>query len=94
MTTCNIINVENFLSRQENEIMELSLTEKFAKKIKLLRFKRGISQEAFAEIAGISRGVMGQIERAEISTTLISVEKIAKAFNISILELFDFSDIY
>lgn len=94
MTTCNIINVENFLSRQENEIMELSLTEKFAKKIKLLRFKRGISQEAFAKIAGISRGVMGQIERAEISTTLISVEKIAKAFNISILELFDFSDIY
>ncbi len=69
------------------------LTQNFGKKIRLLRFKRGISQEKFSEMAGISRSVMGKIERAEISTTLDSIEKISNAFNISIFELFDFSDI-
>ena len=69
------------------------LTKNFGRKIKLLRFKRGISQEKFSEMAGISRSVMGKIERAEISTTLDSVEKIANAFNISLFELFNFSDL-
>ena len=70
-----------------------SLTKKFGKKIKLLRFKREISQEQFSEISGISRSVMGKIERGEISTTLASIEKIANAFNITLQELFDFSDL-
>ncbi len=69
------------------------LTQNFGKKIKLLRFKRGISQEKFSEMAGISRSVMGKIERAEISTTLDSIEKIANAFGITLFELFDFSDL-
>ena len=93
MTTCNIIKVDFFLSRYNNNKMEKSLTEKFAKKVKLLRFKRGLSQEELSDIAHISRGVMGQIERAEISTTLYRVEKIANAFNIPVTKLFDFSDI-
>lgn len=36
---------------------------------------------------------MGKIERGEISTTLYSVEKIAKALDIDIQKLFDFSDL-
>lgn len=71
----------------------MSLTENFGKKIKLIRFKRNISQENLSEISGISRSVMGKIERGEISTTLYSVEKIAKALDIDIQKLFDFSDL-
>mgnify|MGYP002624452455 CR=1 FL=1 len=73
--------------------MNTSLTKRFGKKIKLIRFKREISQEKFSEMSGISRSVMGKIERGEISTTLASVEKIASALNLSIVELFDFSDL-
>ena len=71
----------------------MSLTKDFGKKIKLLRFKKGISQEKLSELSGISRSVMGKIERGEISTTLFSVEKIATALNTEINKLFDFSDI-
>ncbi len=73
--------------------MGSTLTQNFGKKIRLLRFKKNISQEKLSELSGISRSVMGKIERGEISTTLYSVEKLAKAFNIEILNLFDFSDI-
>ena len=74
--------------------MEQTLTKNFGKKIKLLRFKKNISQEKLSELSDISRSVMGKIERGEISTTLSSVEKIACALDVNILDLFDFSDLY
>ena len=73
--------------------MDTSINKKFGKKIKLLRFKQDITQEELSELSGISRSVMGKIERGEISTTLSSVEKIADALNTPIISLFDFSDI-
>ena len=71
----------------------MKLTVSFGKKVKLLRFKKGISQEKLSELSGISRSVMGKIERGEISTTLHSVEKIATALNIEVSKIFDFSDL-
>jgi len=76
-----------------NNRMTHSLTENFGRKIKLIRFQKNISQEKLSELSNISRSVMGKIERGEISTTLYSVEKIAKALNVTISQIFDFSDI-
>lgn len=73
--------------------MEINLTKNFGKKVKLLRFKKEISQEQLSELSGISRSVMGKIERGEISTTLNSIEKIAMALHVPFQILFDFSDI-
>jgi len=73
--------------------MQDTLTRKFGQKIRLLRFKKNISQEKLSELSGISRSVMGKIERGEISTTLYSVEKLSKALKTDIKSMFDFSDI-
>lgn len=73
--------------------MHRTLTENFGKKIRLIRFKKNISQEELSELAEISRSVMGKIERGEISTTLYSIEKIAKALNVDVVTLFDFKDL-
>ncbi len=71
----------------------MNLVKKFGKKIKLLRFKKDISQEQLSELSGISRSVMGKIERGEIATTIVSAQKIAIALNVDIRTLFDFSDL-
>ncbi len=48
-----------------------------------------MSQEAFALECGFDRTYIGILERGEKSPTLNSLDKIAKALNISIKDLFD-----
>ncbi|MCK4422327.1 helix-turn-helix transcriptional regulator [candidate division WOR-3 bacterium] len=60
---------------------------KFGKKVREERLKKGLSQEALADIAGVHRTYIGMIERGEKNITLSNIEKIAKALNIKIYEL-------
>jgi len=62
---------------------------KFGKRIREERLKRELSQEELADIAGVHRTYIGMIERAEKNITLLNIEKIAKALNIKISELFE-----
>ena len=66
-----------------------SLSKKICKKIRLERLKRSISQEKLAELSNLSRPTIGTIERAEVSPTIDTREKIAKAFDMTFLELVD-----
>ena len=63
---------------------------KFGNKVRRERERRGYSQESFAEIVGVHRTYIGMIERAERNITLKSIDKIAKALNISISKLLDY----
>ena len=65
---------------------------RFAEKIKQERIKRGLSQENFAELTGFHRTYIGMLERAERNITLINLEKIALALNISLKNLLDLDD--
>jgi len=56
----------------------------FGKRVKEERLKVGISQEELAARAGVHRTYIGMVERAEKNITLINIEKIAKALNITI----------
>jgi len=69
------------------------LRKLFGKKLRSLRKNkgRGLSQEELAEKAGIHPTYIGVIERGEQAPTLDTVEKIAKALNVEIKELFLFS---
>jgi transcriptional regulator with XRE-family HTH domain len=60
---------------------------KFGNKVRSEREKRGYSQETFAELVGVHRTYIGMIERAEKNITLRSIEKIAKALNLSVSKL-------
>lgn len=66
-----------------------SINNKICKKIRLERLKRNISQEQLAEIADLNRNTIGNIEREIASPTIDTIEKIAKAFGMSFLELVD-----
>jgi len=61
---------------------------KFGNRVRKLRIKQNISQEKLAEMANVHRTYIGMIERAEKNITLINIEKIAKALDVSIYDLF------
>jgi transcriptional regulator with XRE-family HTH domain len=55
----------------------------FGNKVRSERIKRGLSQEALAELAGLHRTYIGMIERAEKNITLLNIDKIARALKVS-----------
>ena len=61
---------------------------KFGQKVRVLRKNRNLSQEAFADLAGIDRSYMGHIERGEKNVTLSKIYQIAKALGVEVSELF------
>ena len=73
--------------------MAKNLRYKFGKKVRLERYKKDWSQETLADKAEVSGKLIGSIERFEVSTTIDTIEKLAKAFNLHPKELFDFSDV-
>ena len=58
-----------------------------AKKIKLLRFSRGWSQETLAELCGFCRSYIANIESGKHNVSLDNLERIADAFEVPIAEL-------
>ncbi len=69
--------------------MKKVILVKFGKKVREVRVKRGLSQEALADIANVHRTYIGMVERAEKNITLLNIQKLSKALKIDIKELFD-----
>lgn len=61
---------------------------RFGKQVQELRKARNLSQEQLAELAGVHRTYIGMIERAEKNITLCNNERIAKALEVNIKDLF------
>ncbi|MBA2056324.1 helix-turn-helix transcriptional regulator [Psychrobacter cryohalolentis] len=59
----------------------------FGKRVREVRKSKGISQEALAEIAGIDRSYMGNIERGEKNITLKKAYEICDALSVDIKDL-------
>jgi transcriptional regulator with XRE-family HTH domain len=60
----------------------------FGERLRELRTQRGLSQERLAELAGLDRNYIGQIERAERNVALVNIVRIAKALEIEPGEFF------
>jgi transcriptional regulator with XRE-family HTH domain len=60
----------------------------FGRVIRELRKERGLSQEAFADLAGIDRGYMGNIERGKSNVTLTKVFQLSDALKLRPQEIF------
>jgi transcriptional regulator with XRE-family HTH domain len=58
-----------------------------AKRMKELRKKKGFSQEAFADHAGLHRVAVGWIEQGKRVPSLRTLVKISRGFGISVSEL-------
>ena len=60
----------------------------FGQRVREARKEKGISQEKLAELAGIDRSYMGNIERGEKNVTLKKVYEICDALEINVKDLF------
>ena len=61
---------------------------RFGNAVRKRRHKLGVSQEEFADIGGLDRTYVGGIERGERNVALVNIERIARAFKMSVSELF------
>jgi transcriptional regulator with XRE-family HTH domain len=64
------------------------ILNKLGRKIRSIREANHLSQEELADLAGLHRAYIGQIERGEKNIGLINIEKIAKALKVKLWELF------
>jgi transcriptional regulator with XRE-family HTH domain len=58
--------------------VEGDLQRTVGQNLRAYRERRGLSQEAFAELVGVHRTYMGGLERGERNLTLKSLERIAE----------------
>lgn len=62
-------------------------TEKFGNRVKEIRLKNNLSQGKLAKILGVHPTYISGIERGLRNPSLMTMEKIAKALNVTIDEL-------
>ncbi len=62
-------------------------------RIRKLRKERGLSQEALAEKADLHYTFIGEVERGEKNISLVSLEKLAKALEVTLMDLFDLPEL-
>jgi transcriptional regulator with XRE-family HTH domain len=65
-----------------------SILIKFGTRVRQLRKERNLSQEELSYKVDLHRTYIGMIERAEKNITLLNIEKIAKALNLEVKDLF------
>ena len=68
--------------------MDIKIT--VGKRIKELRNNLGISQEELADIAELDRTYITSVEGGKRNISIVNIEKLAKALNITLSEFFDF----
>ncbi len=69
----------------------MDIKKQFGEKIKNLRkVNNNMTQEKLEEISGIDRSYISSVERGKRNISIINIEKLAKAFNIKVSELFEF----
>jgi transcriptional regulator with XRE-family HTH domain len=66
-----------------------NIIERIGLNITILRERKGLTQEQLAELAGLHRAYIGQIERGEKNIGLRNLEKIAKGLNVPVKTLLD-----
>lgn len=62
--------------------MEGELQRRLGRNLAALRHRRGLSQEAFADVLGIHRTYVGGLERGERNLTLRTVERLAELLGV------------
>ena len=70
--------------------MDKALLQKLANRIKELRKLDKYTQDDLADLAQIARSTLGNIETAQNDVTFSKLNKIAKAFNLTLAEFLNF----
>jgi transcriptional regulator with XRE-family HTH domain len=67
---------------------ELQLRERFGERVRALRQRKKLSQEALASACQLDRTYIGGVERGERNLGLINIHKIADALGVEAKDLF------
>ena len=67
----------------------MDIKEKIGLRIKDLRKQAGLSQEGLAFKAGIDRTYVNSVENGKRNVSIVNINKIAKALNITLSNLFN-----
>lgn len=73
-------------------LSSMNLKEKFGHKIKQLREQKEYSIEYLANIANIDRTYVSDIEKGKRNVSLLIIEKLSKALEVKIQELFSYEE--
>lgn len=68
------------------------ISKKFGYRIRQLRTMKGYSQEQFADKCGFARTYMSRIETGGANPSLVALEVLATALDVSLPQLFNFDD--
>ncbi len=69
------------------------INDKICKKVKLERTKKDLSQEELAFLAGVNKNTIWKIETGQVSPTIQTLEKIARALGMDFATLTDVSKV-
>jgi transcriptional regulator with XRE-family HTH domain len=69
--------------------MSEDILRRLGLRIRKLRVQTNISQETLGQISGLHRTYIGAIERGERNPSVLSLQKIATALNVTVGNLFD-----
>lgn len=61
-------------------------------RLKEYRAKNGINQSEMGRLVGVSRQTISQIERGDYFPSVVLAIKIARCFNVSVEDIFDFKE--
>ena len=68
--------------------LETDIKTRFGRRLRELRQARGLSQEELAFKAGLHRTYVSSAERGQRNLGLVNIERLARALDIDICELF------
>jgi len=71
----------------------MDIKEKIGRRLRELRAAKGLSQEKFSFECELDRTYIASIEQGRRNVSIANIEKIAKAFGISVSDFFN-SDIF
>ena len=65
----------------------------FESKIHIYRATKRMTQQELADLVGVSRQTIRQLERNRYNTSMLLVYRIAKLFDVTMEDLFDFKEV-
>lgn len=57
---------------------------RLGQRVRLLRLKKGLTQEALSFASGLDRSFVGQVERGESNVSLVNIKRLADALGVTV----------
>ena len=82
----------NEFTKTNCEEFNMDIKQAVGKRIRELRNRLGISQEELADMVGLDRTYITSVECGKRNISIVNVEKLTKALNVSLSVFFDFDN--